>query len=138
MSYANLLASWGNAHVTRWLSALDSKCAAHTPAFCAADVRGGILFELDQPSLMEIGVTSIGDHIRVLNAVKARRVRCSARHVHTSGLGPGHNHGLGYSVTISSAVNVAMNILSHSSPKLTVTNADTSDSFPHQNQRSHS
>lgn len=136
VSYADFIASWGDAHVARWLAALDphGKCAAHAGAFRAADVRGSVLLDLDQPSLKEIGVTSIGDRIRILNAVKALRIKCSNRRQQQQVIG--HGHGAGSSVSSvasnssASANMTTANVLaSHSSPKLTVTNSDSTDAL---------
>ncbi|KAL5532741.1 STE11 [Sanghuangporus sanghuang] len=140
VSYADFIASWSDGHVARWLAALDphGKCAAHAGAFRAADIRGSILLDLDQPSLKEIGVTSIGDRIRILNAVKSLRIRCSAKHAQVNGHG---GHGTGSSVSSlassssSSGTTTTANALMHSSPKLTVTNTDSVDALTRQQQQ---
>ncbi|EJD02304.1 Pkinase-domain-containing protein [Fomitiporia mediterranea MF3/22] len=147
VSYAEFLASWGDAHVARWLSALDphGKCAAHASAFRTADVRGSVLLELDQSSLKEIGVTSIGDRIRILNAVKALRLRCSTRHTHAqhvAGVALGHGQGSSSVSSVASSSGgssgTTTNTITHLSPKLTVTNTDPADAFPRQHQRNRS
>lgn len=117
--FVDFLSSWGDAHVARWLAQLDphGKCVAHAPAFRAADIRGSVLLELDQSSLKEIGLTSIGDRIRILNAVKALRLKCSARHSNTVTIANGHTQGS--SVSSIGSANGA-----HPSPKLTVTNTE--------------
>ncbi|KAF7338272.1 STE11-like protein [Mycena venus] len=76
-AYADFIRTWTDAHVARWLT--DIKCASHAPAFRANDIRGDILLELDQTTLMEMGVSSIGDRLRIINAVKALRQRSAAR-----------------------------------------------------------
>ncbi|KAJ6496706.1 ste11-like protein [Mycena vitilis] len=76
-AYADFIRTWTDAHVARWLT--DIKCANHAPAFRANDIRGDILLELDQTTLLEMGVSSIGDRLRILNAVKSLRQRSSAR-----------------------------------------------------------
>ncbi|KAJ7273745.1 hypothetical protein B0H12DRAFT_1090879 [Mycena haematopus] len=76
-AYADFIRTWTDAHVARWLT--DIKCANHAPAFRANDIRGDILLELDQTTLMEMGVSSIGDRLRIINAVKALRQRSAAR-----------------------------------------------------------
>ncbi|KAL5511240.1 STE11_2 [Sanghuangporus vaninii] len=138
VSYTDFIASWSDAHVARWLAALDphGKCAAHAGAFRMADIRGSILLDLDQPSLKEIGVTSIGDRIRILNAVKSLRIRCSARHAQVNGHG-GHGSSVSSlaSSSSSSGTTTTANALTHSSPKLTVTNTDSVDALTRQQQQ---
>ncbi|KAJ7632660.1 ste11-like protein, partial [Roridomyces roridus] len=81
-SYAEFIRTWTDAHVARWLT--DIKCANHAATFRANDIRGDILLELDQTTLQEMGVSSIGDRLRILNAVKSLRQRSSSRSVSAS------------------------------------------------------
>ncbi|KAL5529624.1 hypothetical protein ACEPAG_5609 [Sanghuangporus baumii] len=136
VSYADFIASWNDAHVARWLTALDphGKCAAHAGAFRVADIRGSILLDLDQPSLKEIGVTSIGDRIRILNAVKSLRIRCSTKHAQVNGHG-GHGSSVSSLASSSSGTTTTANALTHSSPKLTVTNTDSVEALTRQQQQ---
>lgn len=76
-SFSDFLRTWNDTHVARWLT--DNKCPQYVNAFRENDIRGDILLELDQDTLKEIGITSIGDRLRVLNAVKALRIRSSNR-----------------------------------------------------------
>lgn len=71
VSYSEFIRRWTDSHVARWLA--DIKCANHAAAFKANDIRGDILLELDQTTLQEMGVSSIGDRLRILNAVKSLR-----------------------------------------------------------------
>ncbi|KAJ7285793.1 ste11-like protein [Mycena rebaudengoi] len=75
--YADFIRTWTDSHVARWLS--DIKCSNHAATFRANDIRGDILLELDQTTLQEMGVSSIGDRLRIINAVKALRQRSAAR-----------------------------------------------------------
>ena len=140
-SFSDFLSAWGDAHVAKWLSNMDvhGKCAAHSNAFREADIRGNVLLELDQPTLKEIGVASIGDRIRICNAVKQLRIRCSTRHSQ-NGSSLGHGQGQNGSVSSIASSSGASGVgLAQPSPKLTVTNAESSD-FPrsqtHQRNRS--
>ena len=82
-SYFDFVRQWSDEHVTRWLT--ESKCApAVADLFRENDIRGDILLELDQATLKEIGVTSVGDRLRILSAVKSLRLKCSG------GQGPGN------------------------------------------------
>ncbi|TFY62902.1 hypothetical protein EVG20_g6538 [Dentipellis fragilis] len=82
MKYADYLRTWNDAHVSRWLT--DIKCGHHTNTFRASDIRGDVILELDQVTLKEMGVASVGDRLRILNAVKALRQKCSTRSERTS------------------------------------------------------
>ncbi|KAF7304908.1 STE11-like protein [Mycena kentingensis (nom. inval.)] len=67
------VANWNDTHIKTWLA--DIKCAGLAETFRANDIRGDILLELDGPALQEMGIASIGDRLRIANAVKALRQR---------------------------------------------------------------
>ncbi|KAH9926195.1 uncharacterized protein B0H18DRAFT_876670 [Fomitopsis serialis] len=75
-SFSDFLGTWDDALVARWLS--DIKCGHLASTFSANDIRGDVLLELDQVILKEMGMTSVGDRLRVLNGVKSLRQRCSS------------------------------------------------------------
>ncbi|KAG6832139.1 hypothetical protein H0H87_002451 [Tephrocybe sp. NHM501043] len=77
VQYTDFIRTWSDNHVARWLT--DIKCANHAATFKANDIRGDVLLELDQETLKEMGVSSIGDRLRIVNAVKALRQRSSSR-----------------------------------------------------------
>ncbi|KAG6900863.1 hypothetical protein C0993_009981 [Termitomyces sp. T159_Od127] len=77
LQYIDFIRTWTDSHVSRWLS--EIKCASHAQTFKANDIRGDVLLELDQQTLKEMGVASIGDRLRIVNAVKALRLRSSSR-----------------------------------------------------------
>lgn len=81
VQWTDFIRTWSDSHVARWLS--DIKCGSHAATFKANDIRGDILLELDQVTLKEMGVSSIGDRLRIVNAVKALRQRSSSRSVST-------------------------------------------------------
>ncbi|KAL0946856.1 hypothetical protein HGRIS_013023 [Hohenbuehelia grisea] len=76
VQYTEFIRSWTDNHVARWLT--DIKCGAHASTFKANDIRGDILLELDQVTLKEMGISSIGDRLRIINAVKNLRQKFSA------------------------------------------------------------
>ncbi|KAJ7774563.1 ste11-like protein [Mycena maculata] len=76
-TYADFIRTWTDNHVARWLT--DIKCANHAARFRENDIRGDILLELDQTTLQEMGVSSIGDRLRIINAVKSLRQRSASR-----------------------------------------------------------
>ncbi|KAJ3516617.1 hypothetical protein NLJ89_g1015 [Agrocybe chaxingu] len=73
MSYAAFLRTWNDDTVARWLN--EIKCGCHDETFRANDIRGDVLLELDQVTLKEMGISSIGDRLRILNAVKEKQQR---------------------------------------------------------------
>ncbi|KAG0707708.1 Pkinase-domain-containing protein [Suillus ampliporus] len=75
--FSDFLRTWNDTHVARWLA--DNKCAAHISTFKNNDIRGDILLELDQDTLKEMGIASIGDRLRIVNGVKNLRSKCSPR-----------------------------------------------------------
>ncbi|KAG6879977.1 hypothetical protein C0992_008570 [Termitomyces sp. T32_za158] len=77
LQYIDFIRTWNDSHVSRWLS--EIKCASHAQTFKANDIRGDVLLELDQQTLKEMGVASIGDRLRIVNAVKALRLKSSSR-----------------------------------------------------------
>lgn len=77
MTYAEFVRTWSDAHVARWLS--DIKCGNHAATFKENDIRGDVLLELDQVTLKEMGLASIGDRLRIVNAVKNLRQKCTTR-----------------------------------------------------------
>jgi mitogen-activated protein kinase kinase kinase len=79
MTYAEFIRTWTDSQVARWLT--DIKCGCHDETFKANDIRGDVILELDQASLKEIGIASIGDRLRILNAVKSLRQRVASRNV---------------------------------------------------------
>ncbi|KAH9952239.1 Pkinase-domain-containing protein [Amylocystis lapponica] len=76
MSYTDFLRTWSDAHVGRWLS--DIKCGHHASTFKAHDIRGDVLLELDQITLKEMAIVSVGDRLRIVNGVKSLRLKCSS------------------------------------------------------------
>ncbi|TFK89132.1 Pkinase-domain-containing protein [Polyporus arcularius HHB13444] len=76
VSYPDFLRSWTDAHIALWLA--DIKCGHQAATFRANDIRSDVLLELDQATLKEMGITSVGDRLRILNAVKQLRQKCSS------------------------------------------------------------
>ncbi|KZT26359.1 Pkinase-domain-containing protein [Neolentinus lepideus HHB14362 ss-1] len=75
--FSEFIRSWSDAHVARWLT--DIKCERHAPTFRENDIRGDVILELDQTTLKEMGISSIGDRLRITNAVKTLRQKSSSR-----------------------------------------------------------
>ncbi|KAG6851007.1 hypothetical protein H0H93_004494 [Arthromyces matolae] len=78
IAYIDFIRTWTDNHVSRWLA--DIKCPNHVATFRDNDIRGDVLLELDQETLKEMGVASIGDRLRIINAVKALRQKSSSRY----------------------------------------------------------
>jgi mitogen-activated protein kinase kinase kinase len=79
VSYVDFLRTWSDADTARWLA--ENRCGHHADTFRANDIRGDLLLELDQATLKEMDIPSIGDRMRIMNAVKVLRQRCSQRAV---------------------------------------------------------
>jgi len=79
VSYAAFLRTWADDHVAQWLT--EIKCGCYQETFTANDIRGDILLELDQVTLKELGISCIGDRLRILNAVKILRQRVASKGV---------------------------------------------------------
>lgn len=77
MSYAAYLRSWSDEQVARWL--YEIKCPNHQDTFRANDIRGDVLLDLDQKTLLDMGVVCIGDRLRILSAVRILRQVVSGR-----------------------------------------------------------
>jgi mitogen-activated protein kinase kinase kinase len=82
MNYGDFLRTWSDSHVSAWLT--NIKCGHHATTFRTSDIRGDVILELDQVTLKEIGIGSVGDRLRIVNAVKTLRQRCSSRGEWTS------------------------------------------------------
>ena len=108
--FGDIVSKWTDSQVASWLS--NIRCGGHAQTFAAHDIRGDVLLELDQATLREMGITSIGDRIRILNAVKALRVRI--HEVPPSRPGPSINGNT---------------LIDHRSPKLTLNGSDNVE-FP--------
>lgn len=76
MAFADYLRTWTDNHVASWLTSI--KCPHQAQLFKENDIRGDVLLELDQTTLKEMGMFSVGDRIRVVAGVKALRQKCSA------------------------------------------------------------
>jgi mitogen-activated protein kinase kinase kinase len=79
ITYREFIRTWSDTHVACWLS--DIKCGSQASRFKENDIRGDVLLELDQVTLKEMGVASIGDRLRILNAIKSLRQKCSSKPV---------------------------------------------------------
>jgi mitogen-activated protein kinase kinase kinase len=77
--FLDVLRSWSDTHVAKWLA--DIRCTTHADTFREHDIRGDILLELDHDTLKEMRISSVGDRLRIVNAVKALRLRCTAPHL---------------------------------------------------------
>ncbi|KDQ60791.1 hypothetical protein JAAARDRAFT_31768 [Jaapia argillacea MUCL 33604] len=77
VTFPDFIRTWSDTHVSRWLA--DIKCERHATTFRINDIRGDVLLEMDHSTLKEMGVASIGDRLRIVNAVKTLRQKCSSR-----------------------------------------------------------
>ena len=75
VSFLELIRTWTDSDVARWLS--ENKIGHLATVFKTNDIRSDVILDLNQESLKEMGIKSVGERIRVLNAVKALRQRNS-------------------------------------------------------------
>ncbi|KAG1724699.1 uncharacterized protein EDB91DRAFT_1087370 [Suillus paluster] len=73
-AFSDFLSTWNDGHVARWLTNIH--CSAFIETFRNHGIRGDLLLEIDQDILKDMGVTSIGDRLRIVNGVKGLRNRC--------------------------------------------------------------
>ncbi|KAH7340244.1 hypothetical protein B0J17DRAFT_715475 [Rhizoctonia solani] len=75
VSYADFVRGWNDEQVALWLSSLG--CGHQAATFSDNDIRGNVILDLDQHALKEMEITSVGDRIKILNAIKGLRQHCS-------------------------------------------------------------
>ncbi|CAE6418691.1 unnamed protein product [Rhizoctonia solani] len=75
VSYADFVRGWNDEQVTLWLASLG--CQHQASTFSENDIRGNVILDLDQHALKEMEITSVGDRIKILNAIKTLRQQCS-------------------------------------------------------------
>ena len=62
---------WDETTVGEWLKSVN--CGKYRAVFAANNINGDALLDCDQTILKEVGVTKVGDRIRIMVAVKALR-----------------------------------------------------------------
>ncbi|BEJ13857.1 hypothetical protein CspHIS471_0310310 [Cutaneotrichosporon sp. HIS471] len=67
--------SWGDSEIAGFLSLY--RCDQYTPLFHHNDIDGKVLLDLDMSSLKEIGITKIGDRVKLLSGVRELRKRAA-------------------------------------------------------------
>lgn len=65
--------SWDEERVAEWLRSIS--CAQYVTLFLKNNITGPNLMELDVPALKELGVTKVGDRIRISNQAKSMRTK---------------------------------------------------------------
>ncbi|KAF8522265.1 Pkinase-domain-containing protein [Hysterangium stoloniferum] len=103
ISFPDFLRQWNDQHVARWLA--DNKCVHHAQTFANHDIRGDILLDLEQQTLRDMGIPSVGDRIKILNGVKALRVKCANAREKSNG-SPGTNANVNGNANFSAAAAV--------------------------------
>jgi len=89
ISYSAFLKTWKDEDVARWLN--EIKCGSHDVTFKANDIRGDVLLELDEITLKEMGISILGDRLRILKAVRTLRQRVAGKPVP---MGPSHKSNI--------------------------------------------
>jgi mitogen-activated protein kinase kinase kinase len=67
----DLVQQWDEETVGEWLKSVN--CGKYRQIFAANNINGDALLDCDQNILKEVGVTKVGDRIRIMVAVKALR-----------------------------------------------------------------
>lgn len=65
---------WSESEVCAWLQSV--RLGQHAATFARNDIPGAVLFDLDAPTLKEMGVATVGDRIRVTSAIKKLKKQC--------------------------------------------------------------
>ncbi|KAN0062014.1 ATP binding [Thecaphora frezii] len=66
---------WEDADIASWLQ--SARLGTHAATFVENDIRGSVLLDVDQAALKEMGITSVGDRVRIFAAIKALNKRCA-------------------------------------------------------------
>src|SRR5271155_603064 len=72
----DLVQQWDEATVGEWLKSVN--CGKYRAVFAANNINGDALLDCDQTILKEVGVTKVGDRIRIMVAVKALRTHAAS------------------------------------------------------------
>lgn len=72
----DLVQQWDEATVGEWLKSVN--CGKYRAVFAANNINGDALLDCDQTILKEVGVTKVGDRIRIMVAVKALRAHAAS------------------------------------------------------------
>ncbi|KZV90232.1 Pkinase-domain-containing protein [Exidia glandulosa HHB12029] len=83
LSYLDFVRQWSDAHVALWLQ--GCKCGHQADIFSENDIRGDVVLDLDHATLKEMGIVSVGERARIVNAVKQLRTKCHASKLITPG-----------------------------------------------------
>lgn len=83
VSYLDFVRQWTDQHVALWLQ--SCKCSNQAEVFADNDIRGDVVLDLDHATLKEMGIVSVGDRARIVNAVKQLRTKCHASKLITPG-----------------------------------------------------
>ena len=67
----DLVQQWDEATVGEWLKSVN--CGKYRQLFASNNINGDALLDCDQNILKEVGVTKVGDRIRIMVAVKSLR-----------------------------------------------------------------
>lgn len=70
----SLVARWEEPAVTAWLQTL--RLGSHSSTFARNDITGAVLLDVDQSALKDMGISSVGDRIRIFTAIKNLRKKC--------------------------------------------------------------
>lgn len=79
-SFSTYLKTWGNSEITSFLTL--HRCGHYAGVFQKNDIDGKVLLDLDMANLKEMGVSKVGERVKLLGGIKDLRKR-AARQVPT-------------------------------------------------------
>lgn len=98
-TFSAYLRTWSDNEISQFLAVYS--CAHHAPAFQRNDIDGKCLLDLDQNTLKEMGVTRIGERLKIYNGIKDLRKRVAASLVPSSRAGSGSGSTMGMGMGMS-------------------------------------
>ncbi|WVF70071.1 hypothetical protein IAT40_004858 [Kwoniella sp. CBS 6097] len=81
-TFTSYLRSWGQQELTAFLNMY--RCGQYASAFQKNDIDGKVLMDLDMSALKEIGITKVGERVKLLGGIKDLRKRAAASYSSTS------------------------------------------------------
>lgn len=77
VSFSSYLAGWTGEQLQQFLT--QCKCGHYADTFRRNDIDGRVLLDLDMASLKEMGVTKVGERVKLLSGIKDLRKRATGQ-----------------------------------------------------------
>ncbi|WWC87226.1 uncharacterized protein L201_002114 [Kwoniella dendrophila CBS 6074] len=82
--FMTYLKGWGQQELIAFLNLY--RCGQYASAFQRHDIDGKVLLDLDMSALKEIGITKVGERVKLLGGIKDLRKRAAAGNLNSSSL----------------------------------------------------